>query len=46
MGVLANGMIIVGLSDYVQQVIQGLVLVAAVAFDVYAKQIKQRISLA
>ncbi|AEF82187.1 ABC transporter permease [Leadbettera azotonutricia] len=46
MGVLANGMIIVGLSDYVQQVIQGLVLIAAVAFDVYAKQIKQLVSQA
>jgi ribose/xylose/arabinose/galactoside ABC-type transport system permease subunit len=42
MGVLANGMIIVGLSDYVQQVVQGLVLVAAVAFDLYAKQVKNK----
>lgn len=40
MGVLANGMIIVGLSDYVQRVVQGLVLIAAVAFDTYAKQMK------
>lgn len=42
MGVLANGMIIIGLTDYVQQVVQGLVLVAAVAFDLYAKQVKNR----
>jgi ribose/xylose/arabinose/galactoside ABC-type transport system permease subunit len=42
MGVLANGMIIVGLSDYVQQVVQGLVLVAAVAFDLYAKRVKDK----
>jgi ribose/xylose/arabinose/galactoside ABC-type transport system permease subunit len=42
MGVLANGMIIVGLSDYVQQVVQGLVLIAAVAFDLYAKRVKNK----
>jgi ribose/xylose/arabinose/galactoside ABC-type transport system permease subunit len=42
MGVLANGMIILGLSDYVQRVVQGLVLIAAVAFDQYAKHIKYR----
>jgi ribose/xylose/arabinose/galactoside ABC-type transport system permease subunit len=45
MGVLANGMIIVGLSDYVQQVVQGLVLVAAVAFDLYAKRVKDKPTL-
>ena len=38
MGVLANGMIVVGLSAFTQQVVQGLVLIAAVAFDIYAKQ--------
>lgn len=42
MGVLANGMIIVGLSDYVQRVVQGVVLILAVAFDLYAKQIKNK----
>lgn len=42
MGVLANGMIIIGLSDYVQRVVQGLVLILAVAFDLYAKQIKNK----
>ena len=41
-GILANGMIILGLSEYVQRVIQGLVLIAAVAFDMYAKQIKSK----
>ena len=46
MGVLANGMIILGLSDYVQRVVQGLVLIAAVAFDVYAKQIKSIVTKA
>jgi len=44
MGVLANGMIILGLSDYTQRVIQGIVLVAAVAFDVYAKKIKNKVT--
>jgi ribose/xylose/arabinose/galactoside ABC-type transport system permease subunit len=44
MGVLANGMIIAGLSDYVQRVVQGLVLIAAVAFDTYAKQIKNKVT--
>lgn len=44
MGVLANGMIIIGLSDYIQQVVQGLVLIAAVAFDNYAKRIKNKVS--
>jgi ribose transport system permease protein len=44
MGVLANGMIITGLSDYVQRVVQGLVLIAAVAFDAYAKQIKHKVT--
>ncbi len=42
MGVLANGMIIIGLSDYVQRVVQGLVLILAVAFDLYAKRIRSK----
>jgi ABC-type xylose transport system permease subunit len=37
-------MIILGLSDYVQRVVQGLVLIAAVAFDQYAKHIKYRVA--
>jgi ribose transport system permease protein len=35
MGVLSNGMIIVNIGDYVQRIIQGAVLIAAVAFDCY-----------
>jgi ribose transport system permease protein len=35
MGVLSNGMIITNVGDYVQRIIQGLVLIAAVAFDCY-----------
>ena len=43
MGVLANGMIVIGLQDYAQQAVQGLVLIAAVAFDTYAKQRKDKV---
>ncbi len=38
MGVLNNGMSIMGISSNVQQVVKGLVLLAAVAFDVLSKQ--------
>lgn len=37
MGILNNGMSIAGVSVFVQQIIKGLVLLAAVAFDVYSK---------
>lgn len=37
MGILNNGMSIAGVSVFIQQVIKGLVLLAAVAFDVYSK---------
>jgi len=42
MGVLNNGMSIMGVSSNVQQVVKGLVLLSAVAFDVIGKQ---RVSL-
>ncbi len=35
MGILSNGMIITNVGDYVQRIVQGLVLIAAVAFDIY-----------
>lgn len=35
MGILSNGMIITNVGDYVQRIIQGLVLIIAVAFDCY-----------
>jgi len=38
MGVLNNGMSIMGISSNMQQVVKGLVLLAAVAFDVISKQ--------
>jgi len=37
MGILNNGMSIAGVSVFIQQIIKGLVLLGAVAFDVYSK---------
>ncbi len=37
MGILNNGMSIMGIGTFWQQVVKGLVLLAAVAFDVYSK---------
>ncbi len=37
MGILNNGMSIMGVSVFWQQIVKGLVLLAAVAFDVYSK---------
>ena len=37
MGTLNNGMIIMGVNQYMQQVVKGLVLLVAVAFDVISK---------
>jgi putative multiple sugar transport system permease protein len=38
LGVLDNGMSILGIGTDVQQIIKGLVLLAAVGFDVYNKR--------
>lgn len=35
MGILSNGMIITNVGDYVQRIVQGMVLIVAVAFDCY-----------
>ena len=35
MGILSNGMIITNVGDYIQRIVQGLVLIIAVAFDSY-----------
>lgn len=40
MGILSNGMIITNVGDYVQRIIQGLVLIAAVGFDRYYQEHK------
>ena len=38
LGVLNNGMSLIGIGSDVQQVIKGLVLLAAVGFDIYNKK--------
>jgi ribose transport system permease protein len=42
MGVLTNGMILMNINEYVQWVVKGLVLVAAVGFDRLSQQRKMR----
>ncbi|RZJ78378.1 MAG: ABC transporter permease, partial [Brevundimonas sp.] len=37
-GVLSNGLVIMNVSAYAQQIVIGVIIVAAVAFDTYAKQ--------
>lgn len=45
MGVLTNGMILMNINEYVQQVVKGLVLVAAVGFDKLSQQKKLRAAI-
>ncbi|MBC7959318.1 MAG: ABC transporter permease, partial [Vallitaleaceae bacterium] len=40
MGILSNGMIITNVGDYAQRIVQGMVLIIAVAFDIYQKNRK------
>ncbi|MGL4236326.1 ABC transporter permease subunit, partial [Tabrizicola sp.] len=40
-GVLANGLILLGLSDFVRQIITGLVIVMAVVLDHFRSRISQ-----
>lgn len=42
MGVLSTGMIMCGINDYVQQLVKGLVLIAAVAFSEFSQKIRNR----
>ena len=42
MGTLTTGMVMNNINDYVQQVISGLVLVAAVSFDIFSQRIKEK----
>ena len=42
MGVLSNGLIMNNVSDYVQQVVSGIVLILAVAFDRFMKNQKSK----
>jgi ribose/xylose/arabinose/galactoside ABC-type transport system permease subunit len=41
-GVLLNGLVIINVSPYVQQIIIGLIIVLAVAFDTFAKSRRSR----
>ena len=43
-GVLANGMILMDVSEYYQQITKGLVLLAAVTFDTVAKRHRGRLT--
>jgi putative multiple sugar transport system permease protein len=45
MGILNNGMSIMGISVFWQQIVKGLVLLAAVAFDVYSKSKSKSLDL-
>ncbi len=36
-GVLLNGLVLLGISSYIQQIVIGLIIIAAVAFDTFAK---------
>lgn len=40
LGVLSNGMQLIGLGIYIQYVAKALILIAAIAFDTYQKQTK------
>ena len=43
MGVLSNGMIMMGVNEYWQMFLRGVILILAVAFDIYASQRKTKI---
>jgi len=43
--VLNDGMVMVGISEFWQKVITGIVVIVAVIFDIYQQKIKDRISL-
>ena len=46
MGILANGMMMMNISDYWQRVVKGIVLLAAVAIDIRSKDKKARADVA
>lgn len=43
LGILGNGMQLIGMNTYVQYVVKGLVLLAAVGFDTYQKAQAQKV---
>ena len=44
MGTLSTGMIMCGINDYVQQLVKGIVLIAAVAYSQFSQKIRNRIA--
>ena len=42
MGTLSTGMIMCGINDYVQQLVKGMVLIAAVAYSQFSQKIRNR----
>lgn len=42
MGTLQTGMIMCGINDYVQQLVKGMVLIAAVAYSQFSQKIRNR----
>ncbi len=42
MGVLSTGMIMCGINDYIQQLVKGLVLIAAVAFSEFSLRLRSK----
>lgn len=46
MGILSTGMIMCSINDYVQQLVQGLVLIAAVAFSQFASKVRAKMIVA
>ena len=41
-GVLLNGLVLLNVSSYIQQIVIGLIIVLAVAFDTFAKSRRRR----
>jgi ribose/xylose/arabinose/galactoside ABC-type transport system permease subunit len=41
-GVLLNGLVLMNVSSYVQQIIIGVIIVLAVAFDTFAKSRRRK----
>lgn len=46
MGTLQTGMIMCGINDYVQQLVKGIVLIAAVAYSQFSQKIRNRMAAA
>ncbi|MFZ0204662.1 MAG: hypothetical protein WAL59_00790 [Roseiarcus sp.] len=42
-GVLLNGLVLMNVSSYIEQIVIGVIIVLAVAFDTFAKSRRRRI---